>query len=344
MERIQQVKSKSMGDKGNLVALFDKEVKMNQAYRNGQKLLRGAYTQYTPSGKAIFEKAGSYRKEPRLGDIVYFYSNSMGRICHVGAVISVRKEGTKYMIETVEGNTSGGDTFNRNGGCVAKKRYSFTLSEVGGKNRINGFGTPAFGEDTCSVDEFVRVLNEEIGYIEKASNKDLESKTANPGTANYTKYGKWYGGNGLYWCQQFISWCAFKACQNHLENIVKNQWHKLTDGWHYKDETGRDVKGSWIEIAGRWYVFDEAGRAISGWFKSGDEWYYLNPDDCAMIAGQWLELDGKAYYLDKNGVVATNCYIKDNEKGIYYWVNSEGVYEKDHDTDSPDLKAYEVAS
>ena len=129
---------------------------MNQAYRNGQKLLRGAYTQYTPSGKALFERAGAYHKEPEQGDVVYFYSNRMGRVRHVGAVVSVKKDGIRYTIETVEGNTSEGNIFDRNGGCVAKKRYSFTLSEVGGLYRVNGFGTPAFGKDTCSVDEFVK--------------------------------------------------------------------------------------------------------------------------------------------------------------------------------------------
>ena len=340
-EQIQQVKSKSMGDKGNLVALFNKEVKMNQAYRNGQKLLRGAYTQYTPSGKALFEKAGSYHKEPRLGDIVYFYSNSMGRVCHVGAVVSVKKEGTRYTIEAVEGNTNGGDTFNRNGGCVAKKRYSFALSEVGGVNRINGFGTPEFGENTCTVDEFVKVLNQEIGYIEKANNKDLESKTANPGTANYTKYGQWYGGNGLYWCQQFISWCAYMACKNHRENAFTG-WEKLEDKWMYQ-VNGVYVADRWMKIEGRWYVFDGASYMITGWFKSEDSWYYLNPADGAMLSKQWLELDGKTYYLDENGVMVTNCYIKDSKKGIYYWVNSEGAYEKEHDTDSPDLATYELA-
>lgn len=51
---------------------------MNQVYRNGQKLLRGAYTQYTPSGKALFERAGAYHKEPEQGDVVYFYSSRMG--------------------------------------------------------------------------------------------------------------------------------------------------------------------------------------------------------------------------------------------------------------------------
>lgn len=52
---------------------------------------------------------------------------------------------------------------------------------VGGKNKINGFGRPMYSMDTCTADEFIHVLEGELGYIEKASNKDLDNKTANPG-------------------------------------------------------------------------------------------------------------------------------------------------------------------
>ncbi len=305
---------------------------MNQVYRNGQKLLRGAYTQYTPSGKALFDRAGAYHKEPKQGDVVYFYSSSMGRVCHVGAVVSVKKDGPRYTIETVEGNTSGGDIFNRNGGCVAKKRYSFTLSEVGGVNRVNGFGTPNFGDDTCTVEEFVNVLLGEVGYIEKASNKDLESKTANPGVANYTKYGKWFkekcGGDfPAFWCQQFISWCAFKSCQMHLEISAKNQWIERDDGWHYKNNDGSEVKNAWQEIAGRWYVFDDSGKMVVGWFKANDDdWYYLNVDG-AMLAGQWLKDKDKWYYFTDNGLMAKSVYVKDEDEKGYCWLDRDGAWD-----------------
>ena len=79
------------------------------------------------------------------------------------------KKNDRYFIKTVEGNTSDGSGFNRNGGCVAIKEYSFTLAEVGGTNRINGFGYPLFSDDTCTVSEFVEVLKSEVGYTEKAS-------------------------------------------------------------------------------------------------------------------------------------------------------------------------------
>lgn len=53
-------------------------------------------------------------------------------------------------------------------------------------------------------------LNEE-GYLEKKSNSQLDSKTANAGSANYTKYGKWYGLNPDLWCAMFICWIFNEA-------------------------------------------------------------------------------------------------------------------------------------
>ena len=55
------------------------------------------------------------------------------------------------------------------------------------------------------------VAYSEIGYLEKASNSQLDSNTANPGNGNYTKYGAWYGTNGVPWCAIFVSWCANQA-------------------------------------------------------------------------------------------------------------------------------------
>lgn len=58
----------------------------------------------------------------------------------------------------------------------------------------------------------------EVGYLEKKSNSNLDSKTANAGSANYTKYGR--DMHKLYpsvmdfpaaWCDAFVDWCFQKA-------------------------------------------------------------------------------------------------------------------------------------
>ena len=68
--------------------------------------------------------------------------------------------------------------------------------------------------------KLVQIAEAEIGYHEKASNSSLDSKTANSGSKNYTKYGRdlykagYYNGNknGYEWCDQFVDWCFFKLC------------------------------------------------------------------------------------------------------------------------------------
>lgn len=59
----------------------------------------------------------------------------------------------------------------------------------------------------------------EVGYLEKASNSNLDDKTANAGSKNYTKYSRdlaavnFYNGKkqGAAWCDVFVDWCFFKA-------------------------------------------------------------------------------------------------------------------------------------
>ena len=49
-----------------------------------------------------------------------------------------------------------------------------------------------------TADRVIAIAQKEVGYLEKKSNKDLESKTANAGKNNYTKYSAVFGVNGCY--------------------------------------------------------------------------------------------------------------------------------------------------
>ena len=68
-----------------------------------------------------------------------------------------------------------------------------------------------------AIDKLIAVAEGEIGYLEKKSNKDLDSKTANAGSNNYTKYNRdllaWTGEGYIaaQWCQAFVDWCFIKA-------------------------------------------------------------------------------------------------------------------------------------
>lgn len=65
----------------------------------------------------------------------------------------------------------------------------------------------------------IEVAQSEIGYLEKASNSQLDNKTANAGSANWTKYARdldmlgVYNGpkNGFDWCDMFVDWCMIEA-------------------------------------------------------------------------------------------------------------------------------------
>jgi hypothetical protein len=56
------------------------------------------------------------------------------------------------------------------------------------------------------VDKVIKVASNEVGYLEKKSNAQLNNKTANAGSANYTKYGEWFGLNPDLWCAMFLCW------------------------------------------------------------------------------------------------------------------------------------------
>ena len=66
----------------------------------------------------------------------------------------------------------------------------------------------------------IKIAEAEVGYLEKETNKNLDSKKTNAGDNNYTKYARdldnikdFYNGkkNGYAWCDMFFDWCMVKA-------------------------------------------------------------------------------------------------------------------------------------
>lgn len=64
-----------------------------------------------------------------------------------------------------------------------------------------------------AVDKLIGIARQETGYLEKKSNNDLDSKTANAGSANYTKYARdlYPSLQGQPWCDMFVDWCHVQA-------------------------------------------------------------------------------------------------------------------------------------
>ena len=105
------------------------------------KELLGGFSNYTPTSAQYYKNMKRYYKRgettPKVGDQIFFYSSTMGRICHTGMVYKVDTK--NKIVYTIEGNTTSNTTqFERDGGCVAYKQYSFSNS------RIHGYGRPKY--------------------------------------------------------------------------------------------------------------------------------------------------------------------------------------------------------
>lgn len=77
-----------------------------------------------------------------------------------------------------------------------------------------------------NIEKLILIAKNEIGYLEKKSNSQLDSKTANAGSANFTKYWRdvlpeW---NGSYWCAVFIAWCFMEAFGLETAKKLLRHW------------------------------------------------------------------------------------------------------------------------
>jgi glucan-binding YG repeat protein len=63
-----------------------------------------------------------------------------------------------------------------------------------------------------------------------------------------------------------------------------------------------------------------------GWIKSGNIWYYLNPNDGgpegAMVKSSWLTINGKTYFLNESGAMVEGWYKVENN--YYYFYPGDG--------------------
>ena len=121
--------------------------------------------------------------------------------------------------------------------------------------------------------ELIEIAENEVGYLEKASNSQLDDKTANAGSGNWTKYGAWYNLNGYPWCAIFISWCVAQA---GIPNTVIPKFSSSTLGME------------WFKAKSRWTKTPEAGDII--FFTNGD------PPTQADHAGIVRAVDGGRVY------------------------------------------------
>lgn len=124
-------------------------------------------------------------------------------------------------------------------------------------------------------EKLLAVAGAEVGYLEKATNADLDSPTGNAGKNNFTKYardldelGDFYNGkkNGYSWCDVFVDWCFVKAFG--AETALK-----LLCAPKKSCGAGCKYSGQYYKKAGRFVTADpQPGDQI--FFGSGASWQH----------------------------------------------------------------------
>ena len=76
-----------------------------------------------------------------------------------------------------------------------------------------------------AIGKVIAIATKELGYLEKASNANLDDKTANAGSGNFTKY--WRDIKPEYqgqpWCACFVTWCLEQAFgRTATEKLLKH--------------------------------------------------------------------------------------------------------------------------
>lgn len=97
------------------------------------------------------------------------------------------------------------------------------------------------GKTMSKASEIVAIALGQLGYKEKASNKNLDDPAANAGSANWTKYARdlaeagYYNGNknGYAWCDVFVDWVFFKAYGKNEGQRIQCQTGVLGAGCTY---------------------------------------------------------------------------------------------------------------
>jgi len=121
----------------------------------------------------------------------------------------------------------------------------------------------------ADIEKVIATAQAEVGYLEKASNSQLDDKTANAGNNNYTKY--WRDLDPAYqeqaWCQCFLNWCFWKTFGQDAGKILCGI--PTCASPYYTPTCAAQFK-----IAGRWFTSKpQAGDVI--YFKNTERIHHV---------------------------------------------------------------------
>lgn len=160
--------------------------------------------------------------------------------------------------------------------------------------------------DTMTYDprRVIEIALGEVGYLEKDSNADLDDKTANAGSKNYTKYARdlaripFFNSSktGVAWCSVFVSWCFVEAYGEDAARMLLCQ---------------PSAKNNCAAGCGSALKYFKAKGQLHDTPKVGDQVFFFSSDKSAVShTGLVYQVDGDYVYTvegntsSASGVVA----------------------------------------
>lgn len=173
-------------------------------------------------------------------------------------------------------------------------------------------------------DKTKKLLDNQVGYLEKRSNANLDSKTANAGYGNYTKYSRDVNNMGLMGCQG-QPWCATYQFWNCAKIFGKAKALEIMGNGFYNCNSVKAhsrSKGTWHSTPklGALVIFRN-GAHIGRVIRISGNTIYTNEGNTSSGGLNHVEANG--------GCVAEKSYtIGNSQIDGYVWIDYGNVEDK----------------
>ena len=173
---------------------------------------------------------------------------------------------------------------------------------------------------SCYASDVLKVARDEVGYLEKESNRYLDDDTANAGDENYTKYARdldsingFYNGkkNGYAWCDVFVDWCFVQAYG--LENAKRLLCHGTSGA-------GCSNSMNYYKRKGQFYTSP----------KVGDQIFFKNSSGTVTHTGLVYNVDNTYVYTVEGNTSSASGVV----------ANGGGVFEKKYKLSYKNIYGY----
>lgn len=157
--------------------------------------------------------------------------------------------------------------------------------------------------------KLVAIAQAEVGYLEKKTNAQLDSKTANAGSNNYTKYARdlhqagYYQASkqGLAWCDMFVDWCHWIAADKDADEAQRVICQTGPYG------AGCAYSAQYYKNAGRFHTTPEVG----------DQIFFYNSTKTKIAHTGIVKAVDKTYVYTIEGNTSSTSGVVANGGGVF---------------------------